>query len=110
MDIYPFLTFTDFLITDYSSIYFDYLMLNREIIFIPYDFENYTKNRELYFSYETITPGVKYSNFTDFISHLSSIEKLDYSKERVQLKKLLYDDYNFDACDNTYQFFTKLHF
>ena len=110
VDIYPFLTFTDFLITDYSSIYFDYLMLNREIIFIPYDFENYTKNRELYFSYETITPGVKYSNFTDFISHLSSIEKLDYSKERVQLKKLLYDDYDFDACDNTYQFFTKLHF
>jgi len=45
VDIYPFLTFTDCLITDYSSIYFDYLPLNKEIIFIPYDYDNYVKNR-----------------------------------------------------------------
>lgn len=41
----------DILITDYSSIFFDFLALNRPIIFYVPDYENYLKNeRNLYFS------------------------------------------------------------
>lgn len=107
VDIYPFLTYTDFLITDYSSIYFDYLLLDKEIIFIPYDLENYTKNRELYFSFDEITPGKKYYSFSDFINNLNQIEKLDYSADRKKVKELLYTDYNFDACEKTYNYFRR---
>ena len=107
VDIYPFLTFTDFLITDYSSIYFDYLMIDKEIIFIPYDYENYVRNRELYFNYDDVTPGVKYKSFEEFISNLTEVEKLDYSNERKQVKDLLITDYNFDACEKTYKFFVE---
>lgn len=106
VDIYPFLVFTDFLITDYSSIYFDYLLLNKEIIFIPYDFENYTKNRELYFNYDEITPGVKFMDFGDFTKSLSDIEKLNYGKERKRVKELLISNYNCDASEKTYLYFT----
>lgn len=45
------------LITDYSSIYFDYLYLNRPIIFFPFDKDKYLENREMYFSYEDVAPG-----------------------------------------------------
>ena len=107
VDIYPFLTYTDFLITDYSSIYFDYLLLDKEIIFIPYDLENYTKNRELYFSFDEITPGKKYYSFADFINNLNRIEKLDYSADKKKVKELLYTDYNFDACEKTYNYFRR---
>jgi CDP-glycerol glycerophosphotransferase (TagB/SpsB family) len=105
VDIYPFLTYTDYLITDYSSIYFDYLLLDREIIFIPYDLDNYTKNRELYFTYDEITPGKKYSSFDEFIVNMNSIDTLDFSKERKQIKDLLIQNYNFDACEQIYKFF-----
>lgn len=59
-DPYHIVKRTDCLITDYSSIYFDYLLLNRKIIFFPYDYEEYLQNsRELYFDYDLFTPGQK---------------------------------------------------
>lgn len=59
-DIYPVLPFVDILITDYSSIYFDYLLLDKPAIFFPYDYDNYlTEERDMYFDYEEMTPGPK---------------------------------------------------
>lgn len=57
-DIYPLLPLADTLITDYSSVYFDFLLLDRPLLFFPYDLERYmTKNRELFFDYASMTPG-----------------------------------------------------
>ena len=57
-DVYPALNLFDALITDYSSIYFDYLLLDRPVIFYPYDYDNYIRNdRSLLFDYEQMAPG-----------------------------------------------------
>lgn len=45
MDFYNILNAVDILITDYSSIYFDFLLLDRPIIFTPIDYEEYKHNR-----------------------------------------------------------------
>lgn len=45
--MYEFLNAADVLVTDYSSVYFDYLLLNRPIIFTDNDLESYTENRGL---------------------------------------------------------------
>lgn len=59
-DIYPVIPLADLMITDYSSIYMDYLLLDRPVIFFPYDYNKYvSKDRELQFDYEWITPGIK---------------------------------------------------
>lgn len=42
-DVYFFLPFTDCLITDYSSIYCDYLVMNKEIILFPFDKDEYIR-------------------------------------------------------------------
>jgi len=42
-DIYSIINTFDLLITDYSSIYFDYLLANKPIIFAPFDYEEYIK-------------------------------------------------------------------
>jgi CDP-glycerol glycerophosphotransferase len=49
----------DLLITDYSSIYIDYLLTENPIIFLPYDKEKYLKERGLNFNYDEVTPGPK---------------------------------------------------
>ena len=59
-DVYPLLPLIDLLITDYSSIFFDFLYLNKPIIFFPYDYEKYIrKDRSLKYDYNWVTPGPK---------------------------------------------------
>lgn len=60
VDPYPILRHTDALISDYSSIFFDYLLLDRPLVFYPYDLDDYRKySRALYDDYDTVTPGPK---------------------------------------------------
>lgn len=104
-DIYPFLIFTDYLITDYSSIYFDFLPLDREIIFIPYDKEYYIRTRELYFDYDEVTPGVKYNTFEEFMDNLPNLDTLNYKADRERIRNLFVGEhYAFDASEKIYNF------
>jgi len=60
MDFYEILGAADLLITDYSSVYFDYLLLNKPIVFFPPDIEIYSRRRGFLLSpYEFWTPGPK---------------------------------------------------
>ena len=60
VDPYPLLRHTHALISDYSSIFFDYLLLDRPMVFYPYDLEAYrTRSRGLYDEYDGVTPGPK---------------------------------------------------
>ena len=52
-DIYPFLKKTDILLTDYSSVLFDFLYLDKDIICFPYDIDSY-KNADRGFLKEKI--------------------------------------------------------
>jgi CDP-glycerol glycerophosphotransferase (TagB/SpsB family) len=60
VDPYPLLRHTHALISDYSSIFFDYLLLDRPVVFYPYDLDAYrTRSRGLYDDYDAVTPGPK---------------------------------------------------
>jgi CDP-glycerol glycerophosphotransferase len=49
---------SDVLITDYSSVFFDFALLRRPIVFFAYDLENYRDNlRGFYLDYERELPG-----------------------------------------------------
>lgn len=59
-DPYVFLKMADVLVTDYSSIYFDFLLLDKPIVFFDYDLDEYLSgSREMYFDYDKFTPGEK---------------------------------------------------
>ena len=85
IDIYELLAITDILITDYSSVYFDFLLTGRPIIFTPFDLDDYIrKERELYFNYHEVTPGPKCRDWNEVLLELEKIisGKDDYKKER----------------------------
>jgi CDP-glycerol glycerophosphotransferase (TagB/SpsB family) len=58
-DIYPLLKYVDILVSDYSSIVYDFLLLNRPIIFYIYDIHEYVKNVSLLFDFDEYSPGIK---------------------------------------------------
>jgi len=92
MDIYPILPFVDFLITDYSSIYVDFLLIDKEIIFFPFDKEDYlTNNREMYFNYDEVTPGKKVLNYEELITALQHCDEINFSLERERVFDMFYD-------------------
>lgn len=50
-DLYILLNNVDVLLTDYSSVYFDFLSAKKNIYLLPFDYENYTKeSRRHYFN------------------------------------------------------------
>lgn len=73
-DPYPLLRTTDILITDYSSVYLDFLLLDRPMIFSSFDYETYMKDdAAMYFDYEKVTPGPKCSNWIELTRELDSL-------------------------------------
>jgi CDP-glycerol glycerophosphotransferase len=57
-DITPLLLLADAVITDYSSLMFDYALLQRPMIFFAYDWEEYSQDvRGTYFDLLTEAPG-----------------------------------------------------
>lgn len=56
----------DVLVTDYSSVMFDYMVLDRPIVYYTYDYEDYKQTRGLYFDVDELG-GYKASNQTELI-------------------------------------------
>ncbi|MGL4534582.1 MAG: CDP-glycerol glycerophosphotransferase family protein [Fusobacteriaceae bacterium] len=67
---------SDILITDYSSVFFDYALLKKPIIFYPYDYEHYkNKERGFYFEYDKIVPGPIAHNQKELLKLLLKLEE-----------------------------------
>lgn len=69
-EVMDYINIFDTLITDYSSIYLDYMPLERPMIFLPYDLEEELKTSGFVMDYMENTPGLKPSTQKDFIDSL----------------------------------------
>lgn len=72
----------DYLITDYSSIPFEFSLLEKPMIFYPYDIDAYQVERGFWEDYETFVPG-PVASCTDEIIHIITSYSFDYNKIRT---------------------------
>ena len=72
-DIMEILKVFDVLITDYSSIYIDFLLLNKPLLFLPYDKEKYLSKRGFNFEYDEVTPGYKPRDMKEFLMNINTV-------------------------------------
>ncbi|MFX0048770.1 MAG: CDP-glycerol glycerophosphotransferase family protein [Candidatus Hermodarchaeota archaeon] len=93
-DIQELLLISDILVTDYSSMIFDYLLLNRPILLFTYDLEEYAKARGMYYNFEEIAPGPIVFKGRELIETIKNIERIDDDfKEKRELIKNRFNKY-----------------
>lgn len=75
-DIYEEINQYDCLITDYSSIIFDFAVTGRPIIFAAFDLDDYiSEERALYYPYSSISDGVEAKNWDEVLDSLVLIKQ-----------------------------------
>lgn len=78
-DIRELYLIADIMITDYSSVFFDYANLRRPMIFFTYDIEDYRDNlRGFYFDFEATAPGKLTMTTEELIAEVKDIEKNNF--------------------------------
>jgi len=106
----PLLFYSDVLITDYSSIYYDYLLMDRPIVFYNYDYDDYKENRDFLYDYEENTPGPKVQTQDDLLKAIEEYlinPELD-SEFRTKIKKRFHKHTDGKACERTHNLIKQL--
>ena len=74
MEIAELLCAADICVTDYSSVVFEYSLMERPMIFLAYDLEEYFDNRGFYYDYQEFAPGPVVRNSAELAAAVRSIE------------------------------------
>ena len=89
IDLYELLASSDALVTDYSSVFFDYELLGKPILIFPFDLDEYMKNdRHMYFDPEYIFENLNNTTVVEseeiLIDYCIKIKQdLHVNKERI---------------------------
>lgn len=112
-DVYDSFHNIDLMITDYSSIYFDFLLLDRPLIFYPFDKKDYLEKRKIVYDYDEITPGPIVYDTNELLNQIYDIliSKKDYYKEkRAKVRDLFYEFQDNKSCERITEDIKKIIF
>ncbi len=91
-DINDLLVVTDILITDYSSVIFDWYLLDKPVVYFTYDLAEYEAGRGLYYEFREYVYGAVTENYSDLID---AVKKADMCAE----KRDAFGEKFMSACD-----------
>lgn len=87
LDTNKILGITDILITDYSSVLFDYLPTLKPLVLYMYDIDEYTEERGLYFSAKEL-PGEKCYNINELVNTLTYLLENNINSVSIEANKV----------------------
>lgn len=79
-EINDILFISDILVSDYSSLIYEFASFKRPMLFYAFDLENYTLTRDFYESYESFVPGKIVKSFDELID---ALDNEDFESEKV---------------------------
>lgn len=91
-EINDLLFITDILITDYSSVIFEYSFFKKPVIFYTPDYDDYVASRDFFYDFDKYNYGAKATNMKELVKY---IKECKADKEKI---KEFYD-YFCSACD-----------
>jgi len=98
-DMYPYFPYVDLLVTDYSSVYFDFLLLKRAAVLFVFDRQRYeSESRDLILDFDTYTPGPRVTTFQGLLDALRS-NHIPFGPEHERVRALFWGDYSGNASE-----------
>ncbi|RYL95172.1 CDP-glycerol glycerophosphotransferase family protein [Sporolactobacillus sp. THM7-4] len=92
ININEFLIIADVLISDYSSIIFEYSLLNKPIIFYAYDLDSYLSERNFYYPFKEYLYGPLVKNTQELSDQLNNLDSvIDLDKIRTFREKFMFN-------------------
>lgn len=84
----------DVLVTDYSSIWYDWLLLDRPAVFLPYDLEEYAAAPGFYVPFAEIAAGPCPETQLAFVDALREAmeDPTAHGEARAKVRRLVYDE------------------
>ncbi|QFS15878.1 hypothetical protein BHS03_09515 (plasmid) [Leuconostoc gasicomitatum] len=79
-DVNDLMLVSDIMITDYSSVAFEFALLNRPMLFFAFDLADYVSSRGFYFDYDSFVPGKIVTN-TNMLTE--AILKQDFDEYKI---------------------------
>ena len=79
-EINDILFISDILVSDYSSLIYEFASFKRPMLFYAFDLENYTLTRDFYESYESFVPGKIVKSFDELID---ALDNEDFESEKL---------------------------
>lgn len=108
-DVNELLPEVDVLISDYSGLIHDFLLLDRPIILVPYDRERFEQANGFFYDYDEMAPGPIVHTKTEFLDALQ--EALDqpelHAQQRKRLRDLIFTYQDDLACQRVAQLIEK---
>ncbi len=87
MDVYPLLPYVQVLVTDYSSILYDFLLMEgKEAFLYTYDYEEYVDERDFFYPFDEYVTGNRVNDFEGF---LRCVDQHDYAIDPSERQRLL---------------------
>ena len=107
-DISDVMGFFDLLITDYSSIHISFLLLEKPVMFLPYDFIDYDRQMGFVDEYDKLTPGPKPKTMKAFQFELNLLLSEDeYYKTSRDKVSMFFNDFSHDNCKMNAKYIVK---
>jgi CDP-glycerol glycerophosphotransferase (TagB/SpsB family) len=99
----------DVLITDYSSVTFDFsLMKGKNLILYPYDYEEYKKGRDFDYPYDDLIVGTKVYDFDSLLAAMVSGQNYMPEENRLRFVEECWGGHQSGACEKIGSFLISL--
>ena len=111
IDVQDLLVDVDIMITDYSSVFKDFCLTGKPIIFYPFDYEDYIKDKPMYTDYFNELPGPFAKTEEELLNYLENLEGIISSNEYIKkYRQLVEDNHSYQdgkSCERLYDYLFK---
>lgn len=95
----------DALVSDYSSVIYDFMLTRKPVVFFVPDYEQYSSGRGFYYDYDTVTPGPKVQDMSELETALREVVEHGHGDWAAEYERVLDKFHTFKdagSCERTY--------